>query len=520
MKTTKNKDIYVTRRILLFITIISIIIEMIFFPSISNLVGCIMILICYFLFSNFFLKRDLIINAPFSFFMFSSIFLYRYLPLLGTLLEGKPISFGMVDPIKTFILETILFCIACLAFYFSTINIKKTNILQVGLNMFGFYKKSNERTIWILGIVGLSARIITLAMGNIETGNIIGKALNVLFYYMYTPIILFFPCFYKSNYKISIDIKNKKVWIYVIFISLLNLATNSRNKLITPFAMIILIGFLALLINNKVINKLFRPQILIKGIVIFCIGLFFISSISKAMLINRNIREEISFPELIESTINTLTSGNIKSEWELYNKKQFIPKNYDEGWTETYIDNFLLNRFCNIRITDETLYLAEKIGGNNKMLEDFKDRIISVLPQPIINILGLDFNKENYYNSRGDVLYFYSNVGESWDLGGFRVTSHLGDGIATFGILYFILQLIMWYFVMILLNSLSIYTKRDGRVYSIYGLLTVYTSLLMFGNANGMISDILYCLRGYWQEIILFIIIYKVSRIISCIRIT
>lgn len=34
---------------------------------------------------------------------------------------------------------------------------------------------------------------------------------------------------------------------------------------------------------------------------------------------------------------------------------------YSEGWDETYVDNFLLNRYCNMRITDETLYYAMKL---------------------------------------------------------------------------------------------------------------------------------------------------------------
>lgn len=47
---------------------------------------------------------------------------------------------------------------------------------------------------------------------------------------------------------------------------------------------------------------------------------------------------------------------------------------YSEGWDETYVDNFLLNRYCNMRITDETLYYAMKLKGwdsyGNKQMRD------------------------------------------------------------------------------------------------------------------------------------------------------
>lgn len=514
-----NKIIIVIKRLLLIITVISVVGELILYPSVSNLVGVMMTIVCFSIFTVYFFKKDVIISSPFSFFMLTSMFLYRYLPLIGTLLEGKPISYGMVNPIKTFFLETLLFLLSCLAFYSCQKRAKRVNILQHYLNIFGFYQKSNDRTIWIIGIFGMIARLITLAMGTIATGNIIGKALNVLFYYMYIPVILFFPCLYKKEYKKAINLKQGWVWIYIFIITVINLATNSRNKLITPFAIILLNMFLAMLIVNT--KFVFRAKNVVKGVVILGLGVFLISNISKAMLINRSIRNDISFVELIKNTYSTLISGEIENEWDIYSNKQVVPQTYEEGWTESYIDNFLLNRFCNLRITDETLYLGEKIdkGIDNPMINDFKNRIIAVLPQPIIKILGIDFDKEKYYNSRGDVLYVYSNVGTSWDLGGYRVTSHLGDGITTFGPTYFLLQFIMWYFVMMLLNSFSIYTNENGRVYSIYGLLTVYSSLLMFGNANGMIDDVLYLLRGYWQGILMFVIIYKFFKTMSLLKI-
>lgn len=521
MEKLQNKNIiWVIKIMLLWIMIISITIEIIFFPTVGNLAGCIMMIISYSLFANFFLKRDLIINAPFSFFMLCSMFLYRYLPLVGTLLEGKPISYGMENPVKTFFLETILFSISCIAFYFSSKNIKKVNFLQKTLNTFGFYNQSNEKTLWLLGGLGFIARIISFSMGSIETGNVIGRILYVLYYYMYAPVILFFPCLYISNSKKNFDTKNKVVWIYIIIISIFNFASNSRNELITPFSIFILLLFFVLVITNISMEKLLKPKIIIKTLIICMLSFAIINMISKSMLINRSVREELSFTELIESTFDTLISGNMEATWESYSNKVNTTKTYEEGWTEDYIDNFLLNRFCNIRITDETLYLSGKLDsyGQIKMLQDFSGRITAILPQPVIKFIGLNFNKENYYNSRGDTLYIYSGIGNSNNWGGYRVTSHLGDGLATFGIFYFIIQFIMWYIVMSLLNSFSIYTKKMGRIYSVYGVLSVYASLLMFRNANGMISDILYFLRGYWQDVIIFLIIYNFTRFISSIK--
>lgn len=522
MKELENKNIvWLTKIILMWVTIISIILEMIIYPSWGNLAGCIMMVVSYIIFIKFFLKRELIVNAPFSFFMFISMFLYRYMPLIGTIIEGKPVSYGMKYPIETFFMETLLFVISCMAFYFSFRSVNKINLLQKILNTCGFYNYGNERVIWILGVIGFISRVVSLAMGNKDTGNAIGSLLHIIDYYMYTPVILFFPCLYNPTSEKKIDLKNKKVWIYLILISFLNLATNSRNEMITPFCILILLLYFVLVIQNVSLVKIIRPSIVIKSLSITFICLVTMNMVSQAMLINRSIRDDLSFTELIENTYETLTSKNLDEVWKHYNNNLNTSKSYDEGWTEEYIDNYLLNRFCNIRITDETLYLGKKLNyySNNKMLEDFKNRIVAFLPQPIIEKIGLNFNKENYYNSRGDILYVYSGIGKNINLGGYRVTSSLGDGLATFGMLYFIIQFIMWYFVMNLLNSFSIKTNKNGRVYSIFGLLSAYTSLLMFSNANGIIGDFLYCLRGYWQEIILFLILYRSARFISMIKI-
>ena len=341
MKKIENKNIiWLIKIILTWITIISISIEMICFPSWANLAGCIMMVISYIVFVKFFLKREIIINAPFSFFMFLSMFLYRYMPLLGTILEGKPISYGMENPIDTFIMETILFIISCIAFYLSLKKVKEVSFLQRGLNTLGFYKQGNEKVFWILGILGVISTVSALSMGKIETGDVFGRLFKVLYFYIYSPVILFFPCLYRLNSEKKIDLKNKKVWLYLIFISILNLASNSRNKIITPFCIFILLLLLVLARNNISMKKILKPSKVLRSLVIIIIGLSTMSMVSKAMLINRSIRDELSFTELIESTVETLTSENIDKIWNDRVNNIHISKNYEQGWTEDYIDNY------------------------------------------------------------------------------------------------------------------------------------------------------------------------------------
>ena len=89
----------------------------------------------------------------------------------------------------------------------------------------------------------------------------------------------------------------------------------------------------------------------------------------------------------------------LDGEKNLVDDDNVEPQAYRLGWTEEYIDNFMLNRYANIRITDETLYLANNTTNTSlkrEMQDDLKNRLICILPSPIITMLGIDINKSDY----------------------------------------------------------------------------------------------------------------------------
>ena len=99
-----------------------------------------------------------------------------------------------------------------------------------------------------------------------------------------------------------------------------------------------------------------------------------------------------------------------------------------------------MNRYGNMRISDETIHYADKIGwGNIKMQDNFFLRAITVFPLPVLNLFNYKVNKHELEYSPGDMLY-KTATGLYQSLGGYRVTSHAGDGLATFALWYFPVQ--------------------------------------------------------------------------------
>lgn len=526
--------IILIKRMLIILLYGTMIGEMIFFPSWENLCGCVMAFICCKVFVIFFLKKEIILRYPFAFMMFLSMFLYRYLPLVATIIEGKPITYGLELPYKTFLLETILFMASCLAFHFSMYG-SKNNVLQKILYKIGFFDRYSSLTIWCLGLIGVFARLHSYSVGDIEYGDVSNKFMQGLIYLMYVPIVLLYPsllgfiqyggrsvmgkvrntilkkrmqrqCLSVSQFKLHSNalVEKKILYVYIVFIFTINVATNSREAIITPIAIILLLSFLRL-VKKNVIRRI-SPLRLLMGIVVIVIVYNVLNFFSEAMLSTRSQRSDVTKSELMENTVQAIQEGNDRQK--LYNsitEDHKVMKTYKQGWDETYIDNFMLNRYANIRITDETLYHAQHVRQRDYqslMGIDFMNRIYMLLPTPVLQWLNISVDKSSNSFSRGDRLYSISVNKPVF--AGFRVTSHLGDGLATFGYWYFLIQFILFWCVFKLLNSLVYYTQ-NRVIYSIYGLVCLFTFLGMFRNANGCIGEIGFCVRGFWQGVIIFL---------------
>lgn len=503
---------------------ISIIGEIVFFPSKENLYGCLMAFVCYKIFVKYFFFREIILRAPFAFMMFLSMFFYRYLSLIATFCEGKPITYGLELPYYTFSLEMLLFVISSLAFYFSINKNDSNNVLQKIFWRIGFFKRFSPAVIWFLGFIGLIARISSFAIG-VEIGNIIGKVIQGLIFLMYFPFVLLYPSLLGfivlSKRELLLNIKlgkfnlkdisvNNKILVscYICVVFIINITTNSREGIIAPIALIILLHCLHLVNISFKSRKSFSFSKILFVIGFILILFNILNRISDAMLAVRSERAKLGTSELFERTIDNYYNDSSKDE-EFKAKSNYgnnTLRPYSQGWNEIYIDNFILNRYANIRITDETLYHAFRIRERDLqqyMFSDFLKKTLMILPVPILNWLHINVDKSQGLYSRGDILYSLSTNKKLFKT--FIVTSHVGDGIATFGIWYFPLQFILFFCVFKLLNSLVYFSER-GVIYSVYGLAGLFSFLGMFRNAEGCFDDMAYCLRGYWQSIVIFLI--------------
>lgn len=499
--TLSNKALITVRRLLAVMTVFSVLVELVLFFTLENLVGCVMMIVAYILFVNFVLKEKYIINYPFSFFAMFAMFAYRYIPVIGTLFSNRPVSYGMETPIRTFVLETffyslsvLIFCLACRKGFC------KSTLKRIHYT-FKLYDYPNNFTIWLIGLVGVLARVY------IYVGHNSNGIMSTIMGLMYAPVLLFFPCFDMSE-KSNISFNKPDVWFYIIFITILNLGSNSRADIISPFIIILALMVIYIVKTRKKITSIISWKKMIVLLILSVVIMSGIQRISDAMLAVRNIRSDVSITRLISLTADGMFGNNEKIQLEVDENND----TYSHGWTETYIDNFILNRFGNIRITDETLYLGDSINNNDreKLLQDLGKRLICILPQPVINLLFDNINKADYMYSRGDYLYYISGHGTKYSLGGYRVTSLLADGLATFDFLFWPIITILLYLMFKLLNSLVWMNQCGQLIYSVYGLLSLYDYIAMMSNSNGVYSIISFVIRVFWEGSLVLVIVKQV----------
>jgi len=484
--------------------IIAILLEILIFPSGENLAGCAMTFLAWYIFAKIGLNKEHIKKHLFSWLIFLSMSMYRILPLFATLLEFKPITYKFELAYETFLGETFLYIISAFAFFLSTKN-EKINIIQKTLDKFDFYETIPSAQIWLLGFIGFILRLYFFKRGDTEIGDVIGKFLTGFLPLQYAPIVLFFPSLYKRSRKLVTF--NLLAFVSQILLFILSLSSNSRFELMEPFGIFILLFMVVLLNSSNSFFKIIRPKFIVLLLIAVFIFIPIIVRFSSAMLATRKIREDVSKEELLQKTWEAYENGNQQRNY--VRSSNGVIKNSD-GWSEEYLNNFALNRYANLRITDLTLFYAKKIGYDNKIMQIFLySNILQLLPTPILESLHFNVDKTRIV-SNGDILYELST---GYISSASRVTSHLADGLATFGNKYFILQFILFYIQFKLVDCFLVW-RRGETVYSFFGLILIFSIFGMFRNANGCFGEIGFILRNFWQDVFLFTLVLKLSGIL------
>ena len=503
MKTISN--IYVIKTSLWAIFVVSAVLEMIIFPSLSNLLGCVVTGISTWLFFANVFKIDVIRKRPISFIAFLQLFLFMFLPLPITLLDGKEMSHDLFIPMQTYLLQLLYFCICIWTFYLSG-KMRSSNKVYEWLRHMGYFAKPTDKQLWILGIIGLFFRLFMMSkQGNGEELAGAGT-LNMFSVLIYCPIcILFNPLLGKEQCSKKVTYI---IYAYIAFLVVLLIATNSRSKMLSP---LVVFAFCYLLKQIYTYRK--TLWLSYRKMLLLIVSIFVLSGpaadMAIAMVVVRGERSSMSFGELLNKSIDVFKD---KNQLKAYRK---LMEEQEEGsvgaeWQESYVSSPFLDRLCNYRVADATIYHAQRFGyGSKDMLEEFGNRVMTMFPGPISNFFFPDIDKANLNYSPMDKLYFLSTRG---GVGGYKVGGDVGLGLATFGYIYFPICFLIYFFTFYIMDGVVAFSKDRPR-FSIFTLISIYfTYFLIFQVGNGIFANTTFVLWNFWWAALWYCVVFKVTR--------
>lgn len=511
--------IKVVRRWIWIILFVCTGLELIFFPAWENFIGCLSFVYGWILVSKFVLKKRYLLSSlclP-VISVFGLSFMYFFLPLPITLMEGKPLTFNLQIPYITWLNQILFISSVVLAFVICKSLYKPRCLLNSIWGKLGFFKVPTDSQIWLFAILGIGALFVQLLIQGEDSEDAIQKMgftvqfLGFMKVYTVFPIFLMMPLLYNTQSGIRRFYFNRRIIIYMFFLVIIGVATTRRAIMFQPIVALALSYVLFMIINNQVLLNQKKVFLIIFGVYLLAGP---ISNIAMAMILNRKTSYEQSAGKTMESVLSLYNDKE-----KMHNLYQLQLMEYDnkgkneEGWSEYYVDNILLDRFCNIRVIDATIYHAQNIGFGNSMLmkEYFNDYFINLVPSFLLGSI----KKNHDITSPGDILSSES-LGRNGLYTGYRVAGDTGVGLSLWGYFFYIINTFVLVLFFYLLSSMVSIDKQTNRVIvPIPVLASLMTYFMFFSNSYGIFKYFRFVLRDGWEAILVYCFLFFIIRKIT-----
>tara|TARA_B110000114_G_scaffold118784_1_gene124426 strand:+ start:3548 stop:5119 length:1572 start_codon:yes stop_codon:yes gene_type:complete len=503
-----NKIKTITSKLLFVVAII----EIFFFFNFENVWATIILLSGWFLISNVVLTKRNMINYPVTFLMFFGLSYFHFvLPIPLTLIELKPVTYNLTLPFETFLHHGLYLYVLVFTHFLYT-NIFKVNPFRQFLKRTIYYKTPSNKQIWISSVLALSFSFyfyyIYGSWENYSEKNIfitLGKTISI---FLWMPMILPFVKVRNSNESFS---KNTRLYIvtYFILVTIIAIISNWRTILFTG----VVVFFTTYIIG--VLYGYYTPKNTIKRrripIYIFVFWLFTgpIMDLGTAMVVMRQTRYTESSEKFLAETLNVYADKEKLNDYRELTANINSHKKIGQNWDEVYLDNYVLNRFSNMKISDNCIYYANKIGyANPKLQVVFIDKILSFIPGSIASSLDIETKtrKEKYQSSITDNLYSIA-INNPNVKGSAIIGSIPGLGLAIFGYWYLLVIIPIFTFIFLIFDSFA--RPFKGKVYySYYFFTSLFLIINFFNDRHVFTFELRWILRTYFESTFIFIMTY------------
>lgn len=503
-----NVHLIKIRQILVYVVIVAFCFQIIIDNSFENIMSSLLAAITSLITFMTVIRREFIRRFPVIVFIaLSPASSFALGPLLFQTLEFNPIVFNLQSPLITFHIVAYFQISILIAFYIfvsSRLTTGLSSLLRIKLwRPLSLFKYPRNSQLWLMGAIGiiaLIARANSTISGGIETGDSSAKFLDAFRIFAYAPFLIPILSYLEKGKEEHRLYSVNALISYFIFLLLVSVALNSRAAFATGIANLLFL-FLFLYLDGQ-INltkriKLILASSLVTGILILPV----ISDLATAMVMVRGDRYEVEAIEMLGKTFDTFQD---KEAIESYRKIQDLTTGSNE-YNENYLNNPFLSRFVNIKFADNILsydFIQEQSKATD-ILSFNLGTLIALAPQPLINMFSSDFDKNEYAQSFGDVVYalaYHSGFG-SYKLG--SVTGNL-YGIFGYGFIFMFIPILLFLFIIV--NSFN-YVSTTGFVIAPIVMIVFIQLYYLLINDN-FVQILGYIFRVIPQNIALYLLLY------------
>ncbi|WP_144264135.1 hypothetical protein [Filimonas lacunae] len=492
--------------------------QMVFFPSVANFFAVVTCMFGWWVTVRSILLRSIVERYPLSTLTVMSYSLRQFhFPMMFTLLDAHPVIYNLNTPYEVFTHSLIGIFVLSLAHLTYRFLLERYtyffNRIQRAMVWARLFDSPSNQQVWLIGMGGLMAMFYVYfyspSVGN-EVSGAGNKFIQGLIPFTYAPFYILLNHLHGSDRKVT----KKNVihlTLFTIALFLVSLGRNSRGAFMFGFTALGFGYFMGLLMGVY-IPKFFTRRNIMIGFVVLWLLTGPLADIATAMVVVRKYRHDIDRLELLKLTYETFLD---KEQLEEYENMSAAPKPVG-GWDEHYLDNIFLSRFCNMKMNDASLEIADKLGGIDPVVTQYAiERPMAVFPDPIMKALHININKEvvNSYSS-GDFLY--DRVGGANALGGFRVGHFAGFGMASFGWWYLLLLYIVIIPAFFLWDTFVIRTRNSQfkSIFSFIALISL-TTIFLYISFENVLYVVVFVIRGWIQMVLLYLFFFHASRLIT-----
>ena len=503
------------KRILTQLLMISTLIEIFIYPDFKVLWAVLVIQVGWFLINNLIITPHNLLRYPVTFLMFFGLgFFHFILPIPLTLIELKPVTFNLILPFETF-LHHLLFTISLvLTFLIYKAFMANGNPLIAILKRTNFYQPPSNREIWQTSIIAAAFSfyfyIVYGAWENTTERSLMMTLGQTMAIFLWMPMII--P-FYKIRQISQHSSKRTNFFIigYFFLIVVLSIVSNWRTILYMGIFIFVALYFIGIMYGHYSFSKLFTwKRFVILSFIIYIIS-GPIMNLGVAMIVTRQTRYYTNSTEFFRNTIDVYENTTVLEQFEKGIVKKEKGTLSQNTWDEEYLNNYLLNRFCNLKISDNCIYYANKTGyANPKMQEVLNKQVIEFIPSFFRKYLDIKSENEEIKSSITDNLYSIA-INDASVKGSAIIGSMPGVGLSIFGYWYLLIIIPIFFIIFAMFDSFAIVVK--DKVYFSYFFFTILITALNFFNDRHVFQfELRWILRNYLESIIIFLFVMGTLR--------